>query len=128
MAETQKEKLMRVLGVSEEEALDIIRHDKAIDQGKRTEHDLTAEQEKIAKKFTNAGGKRKPMKLENKPRQRKENATKSGIIAEIAQFLMENSEFSTENVEITNKERQIAFKVGEDAFELTLVQKRKPKK
>jgi hypothetical protein len=30
-------------------------------------------------------------------------------------------------VEITNKERQIAFKIGENAYELTLVQKRKPK-
>jgi hypothetical protein len=30
-------------------------------------------------------------------------------------------------VEITNKERQIALKVGENAFEITLVQKRKPK-
>jgi hypothetical protein len=27
-----------------------------------------------------------------------------------------------------NKERQIAFKIGEDNYELTLVQKRKPKK
>ena len=39
-----------------------------------------------------------------------------------------NSQFSVENIEITNKERQIAFKIGEDMFELTLVQKRKPKK
>ena len=31
------------------------------------------------------------------------------------------------NVEIVNKERQIAFTVGENVFELTLVQKRKPK-
>jgi hypothetical protein len=33
-----------------------------------------------------------------------------------------------EMVEITNKERQIAFKVGENDYEFTLVQKRKPKK
>ena len=58
---------------------------------------------------------------------RAENPTKSGIIAEIAQWLMENAGFSAENVEITNKERQIAFKIGENAYELTLVQKRKPK-
>ena len=45
----------------------------------------------------------------------------------IAKFLEEMSDFATESVEITNKERQIAFKIGENAFELTLVQKRKPK-
>jgi hypothetical protein len=41
--------------------------------------------------------------------------------------LSENSGFAVENAEITNKERQIAFQIGEDKFELTLVQKRKPK-
>jgi hypothetical protein len=58
---------------------------------------------------------------------RKENATKGSIIAEIAQFLGENVQLSCELVEITNKERQIAFRIGENDYELTLVQKRKPK-
>jgi hypothetical protein len=57
-------------------------------------------------------------------RTRKENPTKATIISEISAFLTENG---YESVEITNKERQIAFKVGADSFELTLVQKRKPK-
>ena len=34
---------------------------------------------------------------------------------------------TVENLEITNKERQIAFKIGENSFEITLIQKRKPK-
>jgi hypothetical protein len=45
----------------------------------------------------------------------------------LATILTENGDFCAENVEITNKERQIAFTVGDTAFELTLVQKRKPK-
>ena len=122
MAETQKEKLMRLLKISEEEAIDIIKADKAIDAGKRVEFDLDPE------KFANAKEHKKPINLEKGgKRPKKENATKAGIIAEIAQFLMENAGFSAENVEITNKERQIAFKIGENAYELTLVQKRKPK-
>ena len=128
MAETQKEKLMRVLKISEEEAIDIIKADKAIDAGKRTEFDLDPEKEKMAKKFANAKEHKKSINLEKGgKRPKKENATKAGIIAEITQFLMENASFSAENVEITNKERQIAFKIGENAYELTLVQKRKPK-
>lgn len=127
MAETQKEKLMRVLKVSEEEALEIMKADKAIDRGERMEFDLDPETEKMAKKFANVQEKKKPIKLEKKPRPHKENATKGAIIANLAKFLMENVEFDANSIEITNKERQITFKVGNDAFELTLVQKRKPK-
>lgn len=127
MAETQKEKLMRLLGVSAEEAEDIIRTDKDIDQGKRVAHDLDPEKEKEAKKMANVHEKRKPMVLDHKPRERKANPTKGGIIAELAKFLQENGEIAFENVEIANKERQITFTVGENTFDLTLIQKRKPK-
>ena len=128
MAENQQEKLMRVLGCTEEEALDIISNDKAIDQGKRVEFDLDPEREKMAKKMANVGTKKPTVyKFDTKDKKRKENPTKAGIIAELAKFLEENSENACENVKITNKERQIAFKIGENDFELTLVQKRAKK-
>lgn len=123
MAESQKEKLVRLLGCSEAEADDIIASDKAIDKGEKVDFDLTPEQQKEVKKYR-AVGTRKTDKTQPSERKRKENPTKATVIAEIAQFLSENG---YEMVEITNKERQIAFKVGENAYELTLVQKRKPK-
>ena len=123
MAESQKEKLMRLLGCSEAEAIDIIASDKAIDKGEKVDFDLTPEQEREVKKYR-AVGTRKTDKTQPSERKRKENPTKATVIAEIAQFLTENG---YESVEITNKERQIAFKVGENAYEFTLVQKRKPK-
>jgi hypothetical protein len=127
MAETQKEKLMRILNVTAEEAEEIIAYDKAVDQGKKTPYDITSEQEKQTRKYRQAD--RKPTVYDfTKKRERKPNATKGGLIAELFDFLSKNSQFSTENVTITNKERQIAFQIGEDKFELTLVQKRKPKK
>lgn len=128
MAENQKEKLMRLLQCSAEEAEDIIACDKAIDRGERVYFDLSKEQEKQAKKFANAGTRKAPTVFKFEQRKRKENPTKAAIIAEIATFLQETSENACENVEITNKERQIAFKIGENSYELTLVQKRKPKK
>lgn len=127
MAESQKEKLMRILKCSAEEADDIIKTDKMIDKGERTPYDLDPETEKMAKKFANATDRKKPTVYSFQKRERKANPTKGGIIAELAKFLENDSEFATESVEITNKERQIAFKIGNDAFELTLVQKRKPK-
>lgn len=126
MAETQKDKIMRLLEVSEQEAEEILAYDKAVEQGKKTVYDFTAEQEKQTRKYRQAD--RKPTAYNFTKRERKPNATKGGLIAELYEFLAKNSQFSTENVQITNKERQIAFSIGEDKFELTLVQKRKPKK
>lgn len=129
MAKIDKEKqiayFMEKLRCTREEAEECIQMDEVIDKGGRTPYDLSPEEEKAAKKMANA--KRQPTAYKFQKRERKENATKAGIIAEIAKFLTENSEFSTENVEITNKERMIAFKIGENAYEITLVQKRKPK-
>lgn len=131
MAETQKERIMRVLDVSADEADEILKTDKAIDRGERVPFDLSPEQEKMAKKFANVDTKKrkKPTvyNLDARGKARKENPTKASIIAELAKFLTETSENACEMVEITNKERQIAFKIGENAYELTLVQKRKPK-
>ena len=133
MAKPAKAQLeaMKKLGLSDEEIKELIAADAAIDKGEKMPFDLTEEQAKEAKKYTKAGTKKAPTvyKLDNAEgkRSRKENPTKAGIIAEIAKFLVENSENACENVEITNKERQIAFKIGENLYELTLVQKRKPK-
>ena len=126
-AEKVKE-IMRLLDCTEEEALDVIRTDEIIDKGGRTEYDLPIAEEKAALKMGRID-ERKAKSADNKRgKVRAENPTKSGIIAEIAEFLTEKSQFACENVEITNKERQIAFKIGENAYEFTLVQKRKPKK
>ena len=126
--EEQKQKIMNLLDCSPEEAEDVMKWDKVIDQGGRTPYDLSPEAEKEAKKYANSREKKKPTTYDFKKRERKPNPTKGAIIAELAQFLAENSENACENVEITNKERQIAFKIGENDYELTLVQKRKPKK
>ena len=127
MATATKEEIMQALGVSEEEALEIIEFDKAVDRGERTEYDLDPDKEKEAKKMANVKNHRTTGVYNLNKRERKANPTKASIIAEIAQFLAENSENACENVNITNKERQIAFRIGENDYELTLVQKRKPK-
>lgn len=120
--ESQIEKMMRCLKCSKEEAEQIIADDKAIDRGEKMYFDLDKEAEKQAKKYANVGTKQQ--KTGKTERKRKENPTKATIIAEISEFLKEKG---YEMVEIINKERQIAFKVDENAFEITLTQKRKPK-
>lgn len=123
--EKQIQALMK-LGLSREEALQTLADDADIDKGKPKDFDLSAEQLKNAKQYTKVGT-RKTSTTPTK-RERKENPTKALIIAEIFKFLTENDEISAENLEILNKERQIFFKCGENDYELTLTQKRKPKK
>jgi hypothetical protein len=127
--EEQVTKIMELLDCTEEEALDVIATDKIIDKGGRTPYDLPKEKEKEAKKMIAVKDRRAKDKATNmRGKVRTENPTKSGIIAELAEFLTEKSNFLCENVQITNKERQIAFTCGDNSYELTLVQKRKPKK
>lgn len=122
--EKQIQALMK-LGLSREEALQTLADDADIDKGKPKDFDLSAEQMKNAKHYTKVGT-RKTSTTPTK-RERKENPTKALIIAELFKFLGENAEISAENLEILNKERQIFFKCGENDYEITLTQKRKPK-
>lgn len=112
------------LGCSIAEAIDILKADKAIDKGERMDFDLPPEQEKMAKKYCNVREHKKPVAYNWNKRQRKENTTKKSIIEELRAYLAEQG---YSDLAVTNAERQIAFSVGEDKFELTLVQKRKPK-
>lgn len=130
---------MRKLGYTDEQIQQMLADDKKVDRGEQMEWDLSPEEHKKAMKYANVTDKK--AKTEEKTpkkggtaynfdttgKKRKENPTKANIVALLATFLLQNVEISAENVEITNKERQIAFTVGENAFELTLVQKRKPK-
>lgn len=130
---------MKKLGYTDEQIQQMLMDDKRIDRGEVLEWDLSPEEHKKAMKYANSQEKtkKKPAESEKKSgtaynfdtstKKRKENPTKSNIISAIFQFLTEISTLCPENVEITNKERQIAFTIGENAFELTLVQKRKPK-
>lgn len=120
--DSQKDRIMRELRVDEQTAEQLIADDKAIDRGERMPFDLTPEQEKLARK-SHRGESKKPRVYNFDTRKRKENTTKSGIIADLGQFLAEK----VENLEIINLEREISFSLDNEKFELVLIQKRKPK-
>lgn len=130
---------MRKLGYSDEDIQQMLADDKRVDRGEILEWDMSAEEHKKAMKFANVTDKKPKTEeksakkgataynFDTSTKKRKENPTKANIIAELATFLLQNATFEPENVEIANKERQITFKIGDTAFDLTLVQKRKPK-
>ena len=118
------EKHIKLLGCTREEAIDIIETDKIIDKGGRTQYDLSKEEEKLAMKISGVS-ERKAKSADNKRgKVRAENPAKADLI----KFLFESlTEYDCQNLNITNKERQLAFSVGDNDYELTLVQKRKKK-
>lgn len=130
-AETEKKNsLMGYLHLSEEEALEVIEADRKIDKGEPCDFDLDEEHMKVAKEYAKINAKKEkkaPTVYKFDKRERKANPTKQSIIAELAKFLTEQSENACEDIVITNAERQVAFRIGDNNYELTLVQKRKPK-
>lgn len=127
MAESEKEKLMRILKISAEEAEQIIADDKDIDKGKAKDFDLTPEELKVSMKMRHCIDRKKPTAYKWTKRERKPNPTKGAVITELAEFLSTESNNDCQDVVISNKERQIDFVIGDKHFSLTLVEHRKPK-
>jgi hypothetical protein len=93
--------LMYRLKISEEEALQLIEDDKAIDRGAKM-FELEGELAEGAKKARRAD--RKPNSTPTK-REKKENNEKRFLINSILEGLGENAE----NIQITNPEREFSF-------------------
>lgn len=122
---TQKDIIMKNLGLTEEEAYELLKADKAIDKGEKMPFDLTKEQQEIAKSFTKTGTKTKKAPTVYKFEKKKtENVPKAELIKKLEE-LLNNEGFI--DVKIVNAERLISFSNGDNSFELTLTQKRKPK-
>lgn len=121
----QKARIMKALKVSAEEAEAIMAYDKEVDRTSGgLEYDLSKEEQKQALKIAHKGQERKVTVYNFNKRERKANVPKQEIISKLNDFL---AELGMENVSITNKERMIAFSSGGENYELTLIQKRKPK-
>ena len=119
----QIQKLMKTLDISEVEAREILAYDEDVDKGKKTEFDLTPEQEKSTRKYRQA--ERKQTAYNFTKRERKPDLEKRQIIEEIANFLSEKDDF---DVSIIKKEREISLIVGSNDYSITLIKHRPPKK
>lgn len=118
---------MKTLDLTREEALEMWCDDHDIDMGKAKEFDLDPEKQKVVKQMTKAGGKARA--TESKPRERKPNEEKRTILTWLDDLFKTLSvDGMVSDVEIANVEREITFKIGENAYSLTLTLHRKPKK
>ena len=118
-------KHMSTLGITREEAIQLIADDEEIDRMTRTsdiDGDLTAEQRKSAKKARQADRKPTVYKFDTTKRKRAENTGKRFLIDEIKKCL-ENA--GADNLEVINPEREIVFMSEGTKYKIVLSAPRK---
>ena len=128
MANLESEvKRLMASGMSEAEARETALYDMEIEAGNATEYDLTAEQAKIAKKYTGTGTKKKT-EYQFSKRERKPNETKRHIMGDV-KTLFQGLELNgiCKGVCLSNPERTLDFEMDGKQYTLTLTEHR-PKK
>lgn len=118
----QIQKMMKNLGLTEQEARELLADDVKIDKGQKMAFDLTPEQEKNAKK-ARATGTKKPTAYKFENRKRKENSEKRDILKAI----FELAEDCWDNAVLVNPERQVDFHLNGNHYSITLTCHRPPK-
>ena len=120
MTATEREKLIAkhisLLGISREEAEQLVADDEAIDKGAKL-FELSAEQEKASKK-ARAIGTKTTTKTTTTKRERKADNDKAMLIDEIKQAI--EGLDCVEGVEVTNAEREMLFHCNGRKFKIVL--------
>jgi hypothetical protein len=119
---TQIEKMMKNLGLTEQEARELLADDAKVDKGQKMAFDLTPEQEKNAKK-ARATGTKKPTAYKFENRKRKENPEKRDIMKAIHELAVD----CWDGAELVNPERQVDFHLNGSHYSITLICHRAPK-
>jgi hypothetical protein len=106
------EKLMKNLGISREEALQVIADDKAIDKGEKL-FELSAEQKKAAKQATRADNKPRSTPTKREPKVDKDKA-------EIMQTIDDALCCLVDDVQERTNDRELVFIYNEKKYKITL--------
>ena len=114
--------IMKALDCTEEEALEMLADDDAIDHGEKL-FELTAEQQKVSKAARSVDRKPAEAGTAKQKRERKADQTKRDLINTIEAALMNIADEAA--IEITNIERQIDFTVEGRRFRVVLSAPRK---
>ena len=118
--ETLIKKHMETLGISREDAIQLILEDEAVDRMtsvKQIDSDLTDEQRKNAKANRQADRKPTVFKFDITKRAKKENASKRAIIENVRSAL---AEMGGAEIDVTNIEREIVFNFKGVKYKITL--------
>lgn len=116
-AETEIKKMMKNLGLSREEAIQLLK-----DDANDVSVDLTPEQQRVVKKMSQGDRKK-----ENAPRkrERKPDDAKRGLMMLLANAI--NSDPNASEWTLTNVEREATFRYNGELYRLTLAKPREKK-
>lgn len=106
------EKLMKNLGISREEALQVLADDKAIDKGEKL-FELSAEQKQAVKQATRADSKPRQTQTKREPKVDKDKA-------EIMQVIDDALCDLVDNVENRTNDRELVFTYNGKKFKIVL--------
>lgn len=120
-------KRLMATGMTEAEARETALYDLEVEAGEPTEFDLTAEQQKVAKKYTNTGTKKRT-EYQFSKRERKPNETKREIMNTV-RIVFEGMALNgkCEAVNLSNIERTLDFEMDGKQYTLTLTEHRSKK-
>lgn len=125
MNENLIERQMKILGISRDEAIQLIADDEKVDKMTRTSDinsDLNAEQVQASKEARKADRKPTVYKFDSTKRAKKENLGKRGLIETIKNSLVD---YGCDNIEVTNIERELVFFSDGTKYKITLSAPRK---
>ena len=108
--------LMKNLGISEQEALEVLQADRQIDRGEKL-FESTPEQKKAQKKAKNSGTKTVDAYGKEKTREKKIDLQKLSLMGQIMRTMTENG---AKDLEIINSEREVAFTVNGKRYKVVL--------
>ena len=108
------EEIMKKLGCTEEEAIQLLEDDKKIDKGEKL-FELSDDQKAVEKKMKNTGSKA-PTTYQFQKRERKADNDKREIIQTLDDALCD----LVDDVRVINKEREIEFIYNDRKFKLVL--------
>lgn len=112
---------MKILDISREDAIEMLKEDEAIDRmtsAKQINSDLNAEQIKNAKGMRQADRKHTVFKFDTSKRKRQENTGKRFLIDTIKQALIDEADCN--DINVTNVEREIVFTYEGTKYKIVL--------
>ena len=121
------EKSMRVLAITEEEAIQMWLEDEGyLDNEEQNELEKKAKENRITATIHHAGNKDK--RKQSKPKTVKVSDEKQALFAEIHETLCEYCEEMGGTCEVLKENKLISVKIGAKTFKIDLIEQRPPKK
>ena len=122
--------IAETLDITIDEAREMLEEDRAIDRMtsiKTVNSDLTEEQKKSAKKYTNVARGKEVSCTDAYGKKKKRTVKTDDVKQKLIKTIAESLEEVADKIDITNIQKTISLTIGDDTFEIDLKRKRKPK-